>query len=240
MIKRVSVIEEVFNILYDRVISKQYNPGDLLPSQDKLAEELGVSRNSIREAINRLASLGMVKLRQGVGTYITPSSEFSSHIINIFKSLNIAPNEGLEIAEIRLALERATVRLASAKATAEQIAKMEQNIKLQDNAVSTKDREQFRNLDIQFHLLMADASGNNTLRQLLEANLKIFQEIILTVMAEPRTFENSFNYHRNMLEAIAAHDAKEAERLVLEHIIRIVRLLTDHESYMFLNEAFVD
>ncbi len=240
MIKRISVTDEVFNIIYDRIVSKQYNPGDLLPSQDKLAEELGVSRNSIREAINRLASLGMVQLKQGVGTFITPSREFSSHIVNIFRSLNLAPDEGLEIAEIRLALERTIVRLASVKATAEQIAKLEQNLKLQRNAVSNKDIKEFRNLDIQFHLLLADASGNNTLRQLLEANLSIFQEVILTAISEPTTFESSFNYHRNMFEAVVSHDAKKADRLVLEHIIRIVRLLTEHESYLLLNKAFVD
>ena len=240
MIKRMSVTEEVSNLLSDRIISRQYQPGDLLPSQDKLAEELGVSRNSIREAINRLASLGMVQLKQGVGTYVTPSSQFSSHIVNIFKSLNLAPNEGLEIAEIRLALERTIVRLASVKATPEQIGKLEENIKLQKKALLNKDIEEFRNLDIQFHLLLADASGNNTLRQLLEANLSIFQEVILAVVSEPTTFESSFKYHRHVFEAVVAHDAKEADHLVLEHIIRIVRLLTEHESYLLLNKAFID
>lgn len=240
MIKRISVIEEIFNILYKRVISKEYKPGDLLPSQDKLAEELGVSRNSIREAINRLASLGIVQSKQGVGTFITPSGEISSHIVNIFNSLNLAPNDGLEISEIRLALERTIVRLASVKATAEQIAKLEQNLKLQNKAVSNGDIEEFRNLDIQFHLLLADASGNNILRQLLEANLRIFQDVILSVISEPTTFELSYNYHKRVFEAVASHNAKQADRLVMEHIIRIVRLLTEHESYLLLNEAFID
>jgi GntR family transcriptional repressor for pyruvate dehydrogenase complex len=240
MIKRISVTEEVFNILYDRVISREYKPGDLLPSQDKLAEELGVSRNSIREAINRMASLGIVQLKQGVGTTITPSRGISAHIINIFKSLNLTPHEGLEIAEVRLALERTIVRLAAVKAGPDILSKLEENITKQKRAIHHYDKEQFSDLDVEFHLLIADASGNKTLRQLLEANLSLFHKIISTVMSEAPTVESAVNYHRQIFKAVASHDSKEADNLMVEHIIRISRLLPEHEGYTLLKKAVLD
>ena len=71
-IKRISVSEEIFNILHKKIISGEYSPGDKLPSQDKLAEQYHVSRNTIREAINKLTVMGLLSSKQGVGTVVEP------------------------------------------------------------------------------------------------------------------------------------------------------------------------
>ena len=73
-IRRVSVSEEIFNILHKKIISGEFNPGDKLPSQDKLASQYAVSRNTIREAINRLMVMGLVSSKQGIGTVVEPIS----------------------------------------------------------------------------------------------------------------------------------------------------------------------
>ena len=68
LIKRMSVAEEVLRILHEWIISGKVNPGDKLPSQDKLAEQFDVSRNTIREAIYKLTVMRLLTTKQGAGT----------------------------------------------------------------------------------------------------------------------------------------------------------------------------
>lgn len=237
VIQRTSITDKVTNIIYERIVTKKYAPGELLPSQDKLAEEFGVSRNSIREAINRLSGRGIIESKQGIGTYILPRHGGLSNI-KAFESLHLTPEDGVEIVEVRLALERTIVRLAAVKCTAELLSKIEENLLRQRDAVPLEDSEQFIQLDVEFHLLLADASNNNTFRHLVEAYLDYFHVLIKTAMADPLFIEAAYNYHSLIFKAIASRDPVKADRAMLEHIIGIVRLLPGNEDYSFLSKAF--
>ena len=87
-LQRTNLTDEVFNILFERITSMHYKAGDLLPSQDKLAKEMGVSRNTVREAVNRLATVGILTAKQGLGTVIE-SNKARSATLQIFQN-NIA------------------------------------------------------------------------------------------------------------------------------------------------------
>ena len=94
-LQRTSITDEVYNILYERITSMHYKTGELLPSQDKLAKEMGVSRNTIREAVNRLATVGVLTAKQGFGTVIQANRARSTLLQtfeNIRKTLNITMN----------------------------------------------------------------------------------------------------------------------------------------------------
>ena len=73
-IKRTSATDEAFKALHDMIGPGRLKHRDKLPSQDRLAEQFGVSRNTIREAINRLTMIGLLSAKQGVGTLINTSS----------------------------------------------------------------------------------------------------------------------------------------------------------------------
>ena len=65
-----NLVEKVFETLRDNILSGQFQDGERLPPQESLGEQLGVSRTVIREALNKLATLGLVDIRQGSGTYV--------------------------------------------------------------------------------------------------------------------------------------------------------------------------
>ena len=69
-----SMADEVFKILHDRIVSGELKPGEKLPSQDELAKQFGVSRNTIREAIYKLTVIGLLSTKQGVGTIVEVSN----------------------------------------------------------------------------------------------------------------------------------------------------------------------
>lgn len=237
-IRRHNITEEIFNVLYERINSEYYKPGAKLPSQDKLAEELGVSRNSLREAINRLTMLGALTTKQGIGTIVSPKRVSAAHI-ETFESLSLTPKDGLEIIEFRLALERTIVRLAAVKRTEKALKKLEENLLSQHDALLEKDMMLFKQLDIEFHTLLATASNNKTFSRLIETNLDLFRGLIATAIG-PASIQASYDKHQVIFNAISANDPIEADHAMMRHLFGIIRLLPKHDEYVFLNKAFLD
>ena len=89
-IKRTSAADEALKTLHDMIVSGRLKHGDRLPSQDRLAEQFGVSRNTIREAIYKLTVLGLLTPRQGVGTIVNISSP-SGYIASLSDHLIFSP-----------------------------------------------------------------------------------------------------------------------------------------------------
>lgn len=104
LIKRMSVAEEVFGILHEWIISGKVNPGDKLPSQDKLAEQFDVSRNTIREAIYKLTVMRLLTTKQGAGTVVNVSSP-TSYMTSLSDHLLLHPATVREFIEARVIVE---------------------------------------------------------------------------------------------------------------------------------------
>ncbi|MCY4422429.1 MAG: FCD domain-containing protein [Acidimicrobiaceae bacterium] len=134
-----------------------------LPPESELAALMGVSRGSLREAVRVLAYLGIVDVRVGDGTYVTDLD--GANLLRGFDLLGQVANEktALEIFEIRRVLESAAAAMAASRITDEQLSEMEAHLK---QMRSEKDAERFVRLDIQFHDLIASATGNVSLRML--------------------------------------------------------------------------
>ena len=104
LIKRMSVAEEVLRILHEWIISGKVNPGDKLPSQDKLAEQFDVSRNTIREAIYKLTVMRLLTTKQGAGTVVNVSSP-TSYMTSLSDHLLLHPATVREFIEARVIVE---------------------------------------------------------------------------------------------------------------------------------------
>ena len=115
-IERISVSEKILDILHSKIISGEFKPGDRMPSQDKLAEQYQVSRNTIREAINKLMVMGLVSSKQGVGTVVEPVSA-ASYMSSLESHLLLQPITVRDFIEARVAVEQIVVRLAALRAT---------------------------------------------------------------------------------------------------------------------------
>jgi GntR family transcriptional repressor for pyruvate dehydrogenase complex len=110
-IQKSSTADKVFEELHSWIVSGKFKPGDVLPSQDALAKQLGVSRNTLREAIFRLSALGLLQAKQGVGTQVKPSTP-SNYIGSLSDHFLLDSVTIGEFMEARLFAERTILKLA--------------------------------------------------------------------------------------------------------------------------------
>ena len=165
-IKRHGLTEEISFRILDLVQRGHFKPGDKLPPERELAEQLEVSRPSLREAMSSLAFMNVVEIRQGSGTYITSLepdllSENLEHIFTLGKSTVV------HVMQCRNIVEPDCAALAAGKITPEQIEQL-RAIALQTRE-HTDDLVEHAELDIQFHLLIVEAANNPLLKRFLSS-----------------------------------------------------------------------
>ena len=222
LIKRMSVAEEVFSILHGWIISGKVNPGDKLPSQDKLAEQFNVSRNTIREAIYKLTVMGLLTTKQGAGTVVNISSP-TSYMASLSDHLLLHPATVREFIEARVILEQATVRLAVIRATPNGIERLHDIIDQQADAFQKRDVDTFIQLDSEFHMELARMSGNGVLLKFLETVRELLHNFIAEVSRLPGGIKSAFKYHKDIFEFICSRDSEKAEDKMRQHLYDVTK-----------------
>ena len=221
-LRRMSAADEAFKALYDRIMSGQLKHGDKLPSQDKMALQFGVSRNTIREAINKLIVMGLLSARQGVGTVVNITSA-TGYLASLSDHLLLQATTVRDFLEARVIIERATVRLAVMRADPKVIAELEVNLKKQKEAIRKGNIKAFIAQDVLFHTTLAKASGNQVLLQLLGTVTDLLGNFIKEVSLLPMAMQNALAFHKQILKLIRAGDTEGAERKVVEHLYDVAR-----------------
>jgi DNA-binding FadR family transcriptional regulator len=220
-IKKESVRNQVFWQLRDQILQRAWPPGSKLPSENELSQTMGVSRVSIREGIQQLVSLGIVETRHGEGTFVRGLDgpvQFNA----LIPQLVLEDIDILYVLEYRRIVEKGAAALAAERATDQDLAEMEavygQMVQVRDDVA------EFARADLEFHLILAKATGNpviikvnNVLRTILEVSM---ENIVSTL-----GMEDGLHYHQLIIGAIRARDAQAAESIMQEHVDRtIVRL----------------
>ena len=214
--KKSRLYEEIADLLMQKIKDGDLRPGDKLPPERVLAEEMKVGRPVIREAIRSLELMGCIESRIGDGTYIrTPS------IQNVMDPISMVFSQDKkllnELIEVRLILETEVASLAAARRTEEQLLKlektlsdMEQEIKLGRNAIEQ---------DEAFHKSLAEAAGNNALNTILgmcSGMLTKTTEVTQRMEGIPL---QTIAQHRDILDAVAAGDEKRARLTMRKHLL---------------------
>ena len=136
-IRKSSTATKVFETLYEMIASGQFRPGEKLPSQDKLAVRLGVSRNTLREAIHKLSAMGLLLATHGVGTLVQPVTP-AVFLGSLDSRLLLDPLTVREFIEARICVEQTTVRLAVARTCRQDIDRLRAILNAQKEAVSKR------------------------------------------------------------------------------------------------------
>jgi GntR family transcriptional repressor for pyruvate dehydrogenase complex len=211
-----SVTEHAIDKIRERIVSGAWGAGDRLPKESELAAELGISRNSLREAVRALSQLRVLEVRQGDGTYVSSlepdllleSTGFISHLL-------LGENE-IELYEVRRILEAAAASLASGRIDAEQKVDLGQSLERMRAAQSV---EELVEADVAFHAIIARAAGNSVLTSLLASLSTRTMRIRLW---HGRTADDALDEtreeHRRIYEAIAAGDPELARAAATAHI----------------------
>lgn len=220
-VSRVGVKTQVLAQIRDRIMDGTWQPGAKIPSENALAEALGVSRVSIREALKMLASLGLVESRQGGGTYVC---EYTSEIFlnPLLPYLVLAKLDILHVLEYRKIAEKGNISLAVKRAGSAEIEELEGALRAMEE--HKNDPRAFAEEDLRFHLLVAKATGNPIVMK-VNAIIADILKISMYGIVESLGPRDGLYYHRKILDAIIDRDVPLAETLMEEHIERTIRRL---------------
>lgn len=216
-IKRVSVCDSVVEHIMTEILEGRLRPGDRLPSEQKLAALLGVSRGTLREALKNLQLMGLVSVRQGEGTFVTKFS--SEKIFRPLSSILSLDNNGvLEVIEARKILESELVRLCCFRAVDDEVEELHRLLNEMEEYCADTELDGFNEKDIQFHLTIARMAKNRVLLRILETVQDLLYEQIKEVTRDPEATGRACYYHRKILGAIKDRDDKLARKHMLNHL----------------------
>jgi GntR family transcriptional repressor for pyruvate dehydrogenase complex len=220
-VRPVTVFQAVFEQLSGLLAGDTFAPGDRLPAERELAEQLHVSRPSVREALKALHVLGLVEVR-GRSTYVkAPPPAQLGDVPSL--ALPVAEVELLEIHEFREAIESQIAALAAERAAAHDAEALEEVLWVMEEAFS-HDSEAFFAADRQFRQALAHAAGN---RLLLAAHAQIrehelrqprLQPAALHSAAVKGALEHTVEARRQILAAVRERDGTRARRLMRAHL----------------------
>lgn len=203
-------------------------PASRLPPEGELAALMGVSRGSLREAVRVLAHLGILDVRVGDGTYVTDLD--GTTLLRGFGLLGEVANEqtALEIFEIRRILESAAAAIAASRITDEQLEQLGAHL---DELRAESDCDRFVRLDIQFHDMVAAATGNVSLRMLCSSFSARTQRARLTrVQNSDEIRARSTVEHDDIFRHIKDREPLLAGAAAMSHVANVERWLR-HELF---------
>ncbi len=205
-----------------RLISEgKLRPGDTLPTEMELAEQFGVGRSSIREAMRVLQLLGVVEVIQGKGTFVREPG-----ILHLMVDWARVSQTGIipEVMEARQFIEILLARLAAERATDEDIAAL--RAALQHSEESLSNMETNVHAGVNFHLALADAAHNQVLALMYRTIRDLYLEIARRTRLTPEIALDRFHDHERLLQAVINHDSTAAAQAMKEHLDKAHQILS--------------
>lgn len=193
--------EIVFETMREAIISGQLKPGERL-MEVQLAEEMGVSRTPVREAIRKLELEGFVVMVPRKGAYVA----------------DISTKDIADVFEIRAALEALAAGLAAERITDEELEELQRTLVKVSKSAESHDLENLIQVDTEFHDVLYKASRNERLVQIISNLREQIQRFRSTTLAAPGRMKDALEEHKKIVDAISERNVALAAQLAQEHI----------------------
>jgi GntR family transcriptional repressor for pyruvate dehydrogenase complex len=234
MIQRRPVIrlsDTVAGELEKRILEGSLKPGDRLPSERDLAVEMGVSRPSLREAIQKLVSKGLLTTRHGGGTHVTDRLE--AHFADPWQEmLSGHPTLQSDLLEFRQMLESQAAYLAADRATSADIERLDSAYAALDAVYISNDLNACIDTDVAFHQTIAEAAHNVLIGHLTASLMRVIHGHISRNLehlhARPQRWDQLQSQHRAIWTAIREHKPDAAARAARSHIEFVRKSMVDN------------
>jgi len=218
-IKPKKVSSQIADQIRTSILAGEFAPGDKLPPERELAEMFGVSRPSVREALNMLASAGLVMSYQGGGTVVMSLVETTAGN-PLMELIRFKQERALDVIEVRKGMESWTAYYAAERALPEDVRRLEEIIDgMQRNLDGLKPSE---DLDANFHIVIARATHNivwlHLMQSLFDAMKEFQQSVWRAVYITQEDHYLLFKHHQRIFEAIKAKDANGARDAMNDHL----------------------
>ena len=212
-----AVPEYAIQAIRQLIDEQGYRPGDALPSQRDLAERLGVSRASLREALSSLSALGLVSVQPGKGVFVQERAQPQVAAAG-FAWPFAAQVSAADTFQLRFALEGFASGLAAATLTAGELDALHDNVEQMRLALRGGDFDSASRLDFEFHRRILQASGNQAMLGLVSSSADIFLESQKLPFSRPERAMETWQEHRKILKALGRHAAGPAQKAMQQHI----------------------
>jgi GntR family transcriptional repressor for pyruvate dehydrogenase complex len=211
------VIRQLTRLIEEGVLE----PGDRLPSERELSEDLQVSRGTVREAVQFLGALGLVEVRHGSGTFVRLSTD-PNELRDEWRDWTIRHAGRIhDLLEIRKGLEPFAAELAANRAGDEDLAAMDEALDLMAPAIDSPDVTALIQADLAFHHALCAAGGNQALAEFADALGEQLVQERGTIWNLPGRPARSLLEHRAICDAIRAGDPEGARLAVLAHLTSV-------------------
>ncbi|MFE6688794.1 FadR/GntR family transcriptional regulator [Streptomyces sp. NPDC057743] len=218
-----AVTDEAIEKIKGMIVSGALRPGDRLPKESELAAELGLSRNSLREAVRALALIRILDVRQGDGTYVTSLDpqlllEALSFVVDFHRDDTV-----LEFLAVRRILEPAATGMAAGRITAPELDALQAQL---DALGTDPSVEQLVACDLEFHRRIVAAAGNEVLCSLLDGlSGPTTRARVWRGLTQKDAVARTLTEHRAILGALRDADAEAARAWATVHIASVEQWL---------------
>ena len=225
-ISKQNISDVVYEQLMENLIAGEWKPGDKLPSENELAAQLQVSRISVRSALQRLSSLGLVESRQGEGTFVC---EFSGaqYANNLIPLVVFERSDMQDLMEFRNILDSEIAALAALRATDTDIALLHQNY--QRHMSAEGDVTKCADYDSEFHCLLAAATHNALFHKVYQVFQPLFRKNMHQIVSIMGVSGARVN-HAAILAAVEQHDPEAARAAMQTHVQETISSVWDHSD----------
>jgi len=222
---RTSLVDTVVERLRALIADGSFGPGDRLPTESALIEQLQVSRTVLREAVTRLEAMGLVSVRGPRGMFVGDPGSLRNCIQLVRSAMAISPRELIQFTEFRRAIECDAVRAAARNATPADILELERL----NTEIGRADLEHAAayDLDLCFHRKLLSLANNEVMRNVMD----VIQEFVVATIVrggsrrrDPKLTQRD---HRAITAAVKTHDPDAAEKAMRAHLDAVLQFIRE-------------
>ncbi len=216
--KKPSLSKSVESQIEDAIRVRAFKPGDRLPTEQEMCAQFGVSRTVVREAARMLHAKGLISIEKGRGMFVrSVSGESAAAPMNRYLQMHFERSYVMDVVRARQILEPAIAELAAKNRTDDDLNRLAADIDALRQAEA--DQRELSDLDTQFHIDLARASGNSLMPLLLDPIHRLLPEIKTSIYAAvDDAKESAVQWHSEIFEAVRSGSAVAARAAMVEHL----------------------
>lgn len=211
--------EQIVEQIEESILRGQLKPGDQLAPERELAQQFGVSRTAVREAVKALREKGLVEAYSGKGTFVTDgTSQAIRQSLDLMLKIG-QPGNLAQLEEVREILEPDIAALAASRADEQHLTAMREAIAVMDR--TQKEPEAYIEADLDFHLALAEAADNPIILSLIDSIVGLLREQRMKIFCVEGGPARGQHHHKRILEAVERRDTDAARAAMRAHMQQV-------------------
>lgn len=211
--------EQIVQQIEESILTGLLKAGDQLPAERELAQQFGVSRTAVREAVKALREKGLVEAYSGRGTFITNGTSQAIRQ-SLDRMIKIGqPNGFMQLVEVREMLEPEIAALAATRIEPQHLSSMREAVAVMDR--ERTDAGAYIEADLDFHLALAEAALNPLILSLIDSIVGVLREQRMRIFELPGGPERGQFHHKRILEAVEQRDPEKARAAMRAHLQQV-------------------